>query len=216
MCFYLSPHWYVWYVFISVSFSLSLALLLILLCRVPVNVGVILHILPLRSTNTFGGFYLFTAVLCFVWVLLRFAFDCIISLCVRSFHFGLVWYACANFVCVNGTLFSDLKRRTAPISSKISKISDIVCMHVWLCEANANRRVCVRSFDVCLSNHQKVFLYYIFLHYSSPWNWWSFSPLFGLLGKNVLPWKDKGKWNKTKQQQPRGKERRNRICNKRF
>lgn len=116
--------------FLSQSLSLSLALLLILLCRVPVNVGVILHILPLRSTNTFGGFYLFTAVLCFVWVLLRFAFDCIISLCVRSFHFGLVWYACANFVCVNGTLFSDLKRRTAPISSKISKISDIVCMHV--------------------------------------------------------------------------------------
>lgn len=116
--------------YLSLFLSLSLALLLILLCRVPVNVGVILHILPLRSTNTFGGFYLFTAVLCFVWVLLRFAFDCIISLCVRSFHFGLVWYACANFVCVNGTLFSDLKRRTAPISSKISKISDIVCMHV--------------------------------------------------------------------------------------
>lgn len=123
-------------------------------------------------------------VFCLGFILIRFWLHYfvvfILGWCVRACE-------CVQILYVNGTLYFGCKA-----SNRTNLIGDLknlrycVCayarVYVWQMQTD----VCVRSFDVCLSNHQKVFLYYIFFCITH--RCWSFSSLFGLLEKNVLPW----------------------------
>lgn len=131
-----------------IRFYLSLFLsravfLLILLCRVPVNADAILHILSMNRQTLLEAFICLRPFC----VLFGFYFD---SFLIALFRCVFTLFICDFDVCanldVNGTLFSGVKRRTAPIASKIRKIMDLVCVRALHARMYLSHSLCVCVF----------------------------------------------------------------------
>lgn len=119
-----------------------------LLCRVPVNV--IMHILSMIRQTLLEAFVCLQAF----GVLFGFYFDSflialfcvVITLLVCSFFLLFFYFRCVQICMKTALCFSDIKHQTAPISSKIRKITIFFYMRVLVLVWHMQTIVCVCLF----------------------------------------------------------------------